>query len=98
MCVFLQSHELMIVHWYILYRILKSKLYPKLLFYFGTKWVKGQDKRFLNGVLSATWIFENFVEVHCYPNVSIAYRILVTGPSAAKLFKTKIIEKTICDQ
>lgn len=33
-----------------------------------------------DGVLSAKEIFEHVIEVNCYPNVSIAYRILFTVP------------------
>jgi hypothetical protein len=44
-----------------------------------------------DGVLSAIEIFEHVIEVDCYPNISIAYRILFTLTKEA--FQTEIIEK-----
>jgi hypothetical protein len=43
-------------------------------------------------------LLQNVVEVNCYPNISIAYRILVAAPSTINFFKTRIIEKTTYDQ
>jgi hypothetical protein len=79
----------------------RSLFCPKLLSYLDAKWLKGQDKRFPDGVLLVIRIFEHVKEVDCYSNVSIAYQILfivsVTVPSVRKSILKLNYWKTIWD-